>query len=97
MRFKSQKALNQLLTHGIVATMRDYESLPQRHVIINGKHLGFLCTILPTTEENIRKYYKLSGFSTPEEWINEAKKLHHGKLPKYIFIIELVKKDFFKR
>jgi len=89
--FRHPKALRQLITSGIVATMRSFRYKKGQSVVIkteSGKLKGRIIEVVPNTPENRIKYYKLSGFETPEEWLAEAVKMHK-KTPKYIVVVEL--------
>jgi len=99
MIFKSFKALSFLLENGKVATMRDYPhrvnqtiyvQMPEgisRRTIAKAK---IEKVVLNNTMNRI-KYFDISGFSSPEEWLEEAIRLNK-KIPRYIIILKLIKK-----
>lgn len=92
MIFRHPKAVEQLLKNRVVATMRNYKYEVGRRVLIKthrGVFYGRIIDVVPNTPENILKFYKISGFGTPEEWLMEAIKLH-GRLPKYIVIVQML-------
>jgi len=63
-----------------------------RRVLIRtpkGVFYGRIINVVPNTSENRLKFYKISGFGTPEEWLMEAIKLH-GRLPRYIVIVQII-------
>ena len=86
MQFKSERALNFLLTNGGVVTMRNYDYKVGRKVKINRKYNGWIIGKILNSRAIREECYDLSGFDTIEEWEQEAIKLH-GKLPKYIYIV----------
>jgi len=92
MRFDSDKAFNQLMEKGIVATMRNFPYQPGKRarIIRHGKYIctAYILARYENTEENRRKLLKISGFTSLEEWENEATKLF-GSLPKYIIVVSL--------
>ena len=99
MIFKSSKALSFLLENGKVATMRDYPYRVNQTVYvkmvegIDRKTVAKAViekVVLNNTTNRI-KYFDISGFSSPEEWLEEAISIHK-KIPRYIIILRLIKK-----
>jgi len=99
MIFKSSKALGFLLENGRVATMRDYPYKVNQIVYvkmvkgIDKKTVAKAIiekVVLNNTTNRIR-YFEISGFSSPEEWLEKAIALHK-KIPRYIVVLKLVKK-----
>jgi len=90
MMFKSKRALDFLLRNGIVATMRNTKYRLGQVVRINRELCGVIIEIHDNTRANRGKFVKISGFNTVEEWENEARKLHKGKLPRRIYIVKLL-------
>jgi len=104
MRFDSDKAFEQLMKHGIVATMRvqrkvrignRYTDLYVKGMIVNitrnGKRVGkgIILDVVSNTKENREKYVSISGFESVEEWEREAKRLH-GRMPNVIVVVKLI-------
>jgi len=107
MKFDSDRAYKQLVEHGIVATMRFnrrvrvgklYTQLYVKGVVVRitrrGRTIGkgMIVDVLPNTRENREKLVYLSGFSTVEEWEEEARKLYDGRLPNTILVVKLIDK-----
>lgn len=97
MRVDSEKAFRQLVKEGVLATMRDFPYKVGRVVKIyhRGRYVGWAIVedVVPVTEPNLRYFVGASGFDSVEEWIEEAKKLNRGRLPKYIVYINLIPKE----
>ena len=96
LRFESAKAFRQLMERGVVATMRRngyYRKGMRVWIVRGGKWFGrgLVVDVLPNTEENRLKYFRISGFGSVEEWVSEATKLH-GRLPPAIVLVELLGK-----
>ncbi len=96
MRVDSEKAFRQLVSEGILATMRNY---PYRvgkviRILHKGEYVGeaIIEDVVPVTKQNLKYLVGVSGFDSVEEWVEEAKKLNKGKLPKYIVYINLIRK-----
>jgi len=104
-KFNSDKAFKQLMNHGIVATMRfnRYRKLGKWHlpfyargnIIVITRHgravgEGIVVDVVPNTKKNREKYLHLSGFKSVEEWEQEARRLHRGRLPNSIVIVRLL-------
>jgi len=91
------KVLNQILNHGILATMRNYPYKKGWKIKLyhKGEFIGYgeILDVVEATLENIEKYHHISGFNSPGEWLKEAKLLH-GKKPKYIVIVKFLKPPF---
>ena len=95
MKFNSDRAFNQLMSQGIVATIRSntfYERDMVVRITRHGKMVGrgVIIDVVPNTRENREKYLNISGFRSIEEWEKEAKRLHKGKLPDSIIIVGLL-------
>jgi len=91
MIFRHPKAVQQLLKNGVVATMRSYKYEANRKVLIKtpeGVFYGVIIDVAPNTPENRAKFYRLSGFDSPDEWLLEAVKLHK-RIPRYIVIVQI--------
>jgi len=89
--FRHSKVVDFLLKNGIVATMRNYKYEMKRRVVIRtpkGVFYGRIIDVVPNTSENRLRFYKISGFRTPEEWLTEAIELH-GRLPRYIVVVQI--------
>jgi len=99
MIFKSSKALNFLLENGKVATMRDYPYRVNQTVYIKRVEGISRRTVAKARIEKVVlnnttnriKYFAMSGFSSPEEWLEEAISLNK-KIPRYIIVLRLIKK-----
>ena len=96
-RVDSEKAFRQLMREGVLATMRNY---PYRvgsvvKVYHRGRYVGKAVVedVVPVTEPNLRYLVGASGFDTIEEWVEEAKRLNKGRLPKYIVYIILIPEE----
>jgi len=86
MRFKSEPALNQLLKNKVVATMREFDYVAPRNVIINKKWKGLIVGKFKNTPENRKYLVTISGFDSVNAWVKEAKKLS-GKMPRWIYVV----------
>lgn len=96
MKFKSLRAVSQLLNGGIVATMRNgrYNNIIGREVDIRDERgivfaRARVIAVLENNKTFRRLLWKYSGFESVEEWEERAKELHNGKLPKFIVILKL--------
>ena len=92
---KHPKAVEQLLRHRVLATLRTYPYEEGRHVIIklpDGRRaLGRVALVLPDfTDDDLRQFVALSGFETAEEWYVAALDLH-GERPKYLVLVKLIR------
>lgn len=94
--FREFAPIHFLLEKGIVATMRNkkYSGYKGLFVYYKGKlvALAEIEKVVENNDENREIYYRISGFKTLSTWIIKAKKLHRGKLPKWIIILRLLKK-----
>ena len=99
MIFKSEKALNYLLSTGRVYTARPRKRREGKDWITNkygGKKIADvvvkLVAIVSTNYQLLEQFLSESGFSSLEEWLNEVKKLN-GYIPDtlYIYQVELVR------
>ena len=99
LHFKSEEALNHLLEKGEVATMRDYPYRMGREVYVK-KVVGIeritvakarIEKVVLNSLENRIRYFRMSGFNSLEEWLEEAIRLN-GKIPRYIVVLKLIKK-----
>lgn len=90
MKFNNEKALNQLLTKKIVATMRNYHYTVGTTVTINGNHKAEVLAVFKNVKTFRKSLLRFSGFESVEEWEETAKQLH-GNMPKYIILLRLVK------
>jgi len=97
MRVESGAALRHLVRHGYLATMRDYPYKPGRYVRVY--HRGrYVCTaivgdVMPVTRQNLGYAVGASGFSSVEQWLEEARRLNRGRVPRYIVFITMVPKS----
>ncbi len=99
--FKSKKALNYLLKHGLVYTLRPFKRKEGITALLNEKDMKIgLVEVKFITElnsenlaESLKDFVGESGFKSVEEWINEAKKLLRGNLPErlYLYQVKLLK------
>ena len=88
MIFNNEKALNQFLSKGIVATLREYPYKSNQNIIINHKYKAKVKNaILKPTFATIEHSVRISGFSSCQEWLDVARRLHK-KLPRYLVIVE---------
>ncbi|MEX0569101.1 MAG: hypothetical protein Q6363_008100 [Candidatus Njordarchaeota archaeon] len=95
MRFDSLKPYKQLIEHGVVATMRNYDYYPGQKIVIKSRYHrsnihAVVQEVVKNNQENREKYLSISGFDSVDEWIQEAKKLHK-KWPRLIVIVKLVR------
>jgi len=91
MIFRHHKAVEQLLKNRVVATMRNYRYGVNRKVLIKtpkGMFYGMIIDVIPNTPENRLRFYRISGFDNPDEWLAEAIKLHK-RIPRYIVIVQI--------
>ena len=97
MRIEHPNAFKQFIENGVLATFRNYPYREGQVIRIyhNGKYVGravvekVLSTKTLLIMDNIEEITKISGFNDLNEWISEAKKLHHTKkIPKYLVIIK---------
>jgi len=89
MKFNNEKALNQLLSKKIVATMRNYEYHVGQTVTINNKHKAEILAVFKNINAFRKALLKYSGFESVEEWEKTAIGLHRN-MPKYIVLIRLL-------
>lgn len=100
MLFKSEKARNFLLKHGIVITFRPKKRKKNiEQTWATPKYRGkkicdiivrLLCEVKrEEIREKLDKYVALSGFKTVDEWIEEIKKLNKGEVPEkgYLYVV----------
>jgi len=99
MLFNNSKALSFLLKNKIVATLRNRRYRVGQYVLIKVMRcgvarvigIGQVVEVHEVTEENLRKFYKISGFSSPEEWLQAYRRISKSKSPKFIYVIKLLK------
>jgi len=107
--FSSEKARRFLMENGYVYTVRKHlkKKLGVKDYFTDhygGKSLGSCYGILirkihdPTAEKYVLRavlaaFVDKSGFSSVEEWLDEIKRLNHGKIPStlYLYYVALVK------
>jgi hypothetical protein len=100
MIFKSEKARNFLLKHGVVVTFRPKKRKKNiEKTWATPKYRGkkfadiivrFLCEVKrEEIREKLDEHVALSGFKTVDEWIEEIKNLNGGEIPKkgYLYIV----------
>ena len=103
MRVDSERAFEQLMKHGRLATFRRYRYREGQVVRVyhKGKYVGRAVVedvmysegLLFLRDEVLQEVVRLSGFSSLEEWINEARKLNKSEsVPPYLVIIKLLKR-----
>ena len=102
MRFNEPKALRYLLQNNIVATLRATKYNLGQYIYITIRKQGFtkkigvgqIIDVYKATEENIKKLYHLSGFNSPEEWLEAFRRIYKKRKiePKYIYVVKLLKK-----
>ncbi|ADB58657.1 hypothetical protein [Archaeoglobus profundus] len=99
MRFRSLRAISQLMGKGVVATMRNgkYHDLIGREIVIrDSRNIVFAKAKIVAVFENLKVFRKLlwkySGFESLEEWEKRARDLNGGKLPRYIVLLKLTEK-----
>lgn len=88
MRFDNEKALNQLLSKKIVATMRNYKYEPCQVVTVNDEYKAEVLAVFKNIKAFRKALLKYSGFSSVEEWEEVAVELHRY-MPKYIVLLRL--------
>jgi hypothetical protein len=100
MKFVEERVLNFFLEKRIVATMRNgkYGLMIGDDVdILNGSGTPIgkakVIAVLLNYPKFRQLLVKYSGFSTVEEWEQTAKKLHNGKLPKFIVLLRFTGRD----
>lgn len=96
-KFTHPKVVEYLLSEecpGFVATMRNRPRRVGEQLIVDvggiRRFWGYVVSCVRATQENIEKYVEYSGFSTSKEWIEAAKKLHKGRVPRYIVFLGLI-------
>ena len=94
MRLTHPKAQKQLLTHGVLATLRTYPYREGKKVLVklgpSRRVAARVAKVIPNpTLGDIADFVGISGFETPEEWRLTALKLH-GRKPRYLVVIELM-------
>ncbi|ADB57191.1 hypothetical protein [Archaeoglobus profundus] len=99
MRFRSLRAVSQLMRKGVVATMRNgkYHDLIGREIVIrDSRNIVFAKARVIAVFENLKVFRKLlwkySGFESLEAWEEKARELNMGRLPKYIVLLKLTEK-----
>jgi len=73
--FRHPKVVDFLLKNGIMATMRNYKYEVNRRVLIRtpkGVFYGSIIDVVPNTPENRLRFYRISCFDNPDEWLLEA-------------------------
>lgn len=90
MKFNNEKALNQLLSKKIVATMRNYHYTVGTTVTINGQYKAEVLAVFKNIKTFRKSLLKYSGFESVEEWEKTAIELHRN-MPKYIVLLRLIK------
>ena len=96
------RPFKQLVSVGVLATLRQYpyrvgQLVKVRH---RGTYIGMAVVeyvgetgkVLLVSKDSVDRLVRLSGFNTLDEWLEEAKKLNKGLIPKYVVIIRLVKR-----
>ncbi len=97
--FSSEKAKNQLLTHGIVYTIRKKRKKNGYYAVVTDIHqkrvigvvyLEFVEVI--TKPQQMEKYVKESGFDSVTEWLEELRKFK-CRLPAFLYKATLIKRE----
>ena len=70
--------------------MRSYRYKIGQVVKVNNKYRGVILAVLKNNEENRRLLVNCSGFDSVEEWLDTAKKLHRGKIPRFIILLQRI-------
>lgn len=97
MRFNSERALRQLLERGVVATMRMPRKGYREGAVVpienpRGEVVAYarIVAVLPNEPVYREAYSRLSGFPSPKEWEDAARRLYRGALPKLILVLARV-------
>lgn len=97
MKFCSQKVLEYLKNprDRLVATMRNWSYRVNQRVVLrdcNGNVLGYgiIADVAPPNIDILKKWLQYSGFSSVDEWLSEAQRLHKGS-PRFVYLIYIVK------
>jgi hypothetical protein len=100
MKFVEERVLNFFLEKRIVATMRNgkYGLMIGDDVdILNGSGTPIgkakVIAVLLNYPKFRQLLVKYSGFNNVKEWEQTAKKLHNGKLPKFIVLLRFTGSD----
>ena len=81
----------------LVATMRIYGYKLNQRVVLkdcDGKVIGYgiVFDYAPSSDYILKRWLPYSGFNTVEEWVEEAKRLHGGKIPDTVYLIYITRK-----
>ncbi|MCD6484576.1 MAG: hypothetical protein J7L47_05630 [Candidatus Odinarchaeota archaeon] len=87
MQMKCEQVINFFREFGFVTTLRNYPYKKGQKVLINRTHKAMVAAVFPATQENIELFAKFSSFKSSEEWIQKAKALNQGRLPKYLVLV----------
>ena len=96
MRFCSPKVIKYFANpvDNLVSTMRTYPYRINQRILLrdcNGRIMGYGVIVdaaAPTTDI-LEKWLKYSGFSSVNEWIREALRLHRRK-PRYVYLVKIL-------
>jgi len=96
--FNVKQAREYLLEHGFVFTLRGNMGRTGIDIAVQGsykKHKKLGKVIIDYIGEisyvhQLNPWYTHSGFSSPKEWFEEANRLHKGKLPLYLFRVDMI-------
>ena len=99
MRFCSRRVLEYLRNpkDSLVDTMRIYGYKLNQRVVLkdcDGKVIGYgiVFDYAPSSDYILKRWLPYSGFNTVEEWVEEAKRLHGGKIPDTVYLIYITRK-----
>jgi len=106
--FKSRKAAWELYKYGWVKTVRPHKKREGVHKCIlflwRKKIIG-LCRIrlyreLPTDPDKLMRildaHAVYAGFRNGKEWLDEIKRLNHGKIPEKLYMYEVFLEEILK-
>jgi len=93
-----KEAREYLLKHGFVFTLRGNMRRTGKDIAVQGsykKHKNLGKVNIEFTGEisyvhQLNPWYMHSGFDSPKAWFDTATKMHKGKLPLYLFRVDMI-------
>lgn len=91
-----------LLNNGIVYTLRRKRRTGKDTVLVGSyyKHkklakVNITYVTQISSPDELKPYYRLSGFDSPESWFEIASKLHKNELPLHLYLVEVIPSNEF--
>ena len=92
-RFRLRKPLRQLLSKGVVATIRGCKWYREGRVVeVLDRGYRKVCEacitrVEPFSEDGVRKWWVVSGFESPREWLESARRMYRSLDGKCIVVL----------